>query len=345
LKGLRRDYQHLSIAEKALDKTTAAYATNRNVSMSGYLAAVGSAAAGHPFAAPVVAIGHQVIKERGNALAAHFLGKLANLGAAEAATRSIDQQLSSGIRGYLSKLSAPVERVAIASAGTARRDLSGGGLSARYEKAVGKVSALASDPAGSSAKLSANMGSLGQHAPNVATSMAQKATASVHWLTQQVPPSQPSNSILQGTLKPAPPSDAEMSAFLRKAAVVNDPMSVVKALRAGKVTADQVDALKSNYPSLYAQVQKTTMEAVQAQGGKEIPYEKRKALGILLQIPTDATLDPKFIALCQQSHAAAGGQSQSPGSGAPKPKRVNSIHWSERTQSGMDAAMDESERS
>jgi hypothetical protein len=116
-------------------------------------------------------------------------------------------------------------------------------------------------------------------------------------------------------VKGPPPSDQQKSDFLRIAAVVKSPLSLLGELHSGRVTQDQVDAVQALYPELYKQVQQTALTAI-ADRKAPLPYEKRKTLGILLAIPTDPILQPAVVSAMQASYSP-GDTGDSPPPGGP----------------------------
>lgn len=317
LKTLRQKYQHLSLAEDALEKTTAAYATNRNISMSGYLTAVGAMASGHLLAAPIVAVAHQLVKERGNAVAARFLDRLSHMGALEQAANDVNRQIGQGIRGYLSRTAELIKRETVPvsmriAIGRSSRD-----LRASYERRRDEVQALA-NPGEAQARIAAGLGTLPSHAPNVAAAVSLKAMQTASYLAAKLPHPSPGGSLLQGHLKGPPPSDSEMSEWLRLDALLQKPTRLIGEIRAGRATQSEANAVRDNAPKIFAQMQKTALDAIAARPS-EVPYEKRKMLGILLGIPTDPTLAPEFVADIQAGYAHEPTEAQ-PGAAPKKDK-------------------------
>lgn len=301
LKDLRKRYQHLSLAEDALEKTTAAYSTNRNISLSGQLAGVGLMASGHGLLAIPGAIAHQVVKERGNAIAATFLGRLSQLGMVEAASRDIDAQMTSAIRGYLSRTAESVGHAAVPVSMRVAMGRSERGLRASYDRRVEQIRAQAQGP-DLQKHLADRIGALATHAPNTAAQLTAKATTAAAFLASQVPKSTPPTSLLQPLLKGPPPSDAAMARFLRIDAVVQRPLAILSEMRAGRLTKDQVDAARTVYPKLLQRIQQSAVEHL-AHRKAPLPYSKRKGLTALLGVPADATMSPDFVREMQASYA------------------------------------------
>lgn len=95
------------------------------------------------------------------------------------------------------------------------------------------------------------------------------------------------------------PSQLELSKFERYMQVIDSPLSVLSDLEQGTLTRDHVEALKVVYPNLYNDIRVEAMK--QAQTQPNLSYPKRIQMGILLDLPTDASLSPQFIVQMQQN--------------------------------------------
>jgi hypothetical protein len=97
------------------------------------------------------------------------------------------------------------------------------------------------------------------------------------------------------------PSSLDVSKFERYMEAVFNPMTVVKDLSEGTITREQVEALSAVYPEIYKEVQSQVMEQV-TEHADDMPYSKRLQLGILLDIPTDQSLQSANIQGLQASY-------------------------------------------
>ncbi len=117
-------------------------------------------------------------------------------------------------------------------------------------------------------------------------------------LAQQAPPmlgapqTQPSERV----------TEHEQRAFLRAAETIDDPLRVLDEARRGTLTADHTKALRAVYPGLHAQLTQTIVEEI-ADRGEALPYESRLTVSLLLDVPTDPSLTPGYIAAAQATHA------------------------------------------
>jgi hypothetical protein len=114
-----------------------------------------------------------------------------------------------------------------------------------------------------------------------------------------------------------------MSQFLRLSTMLDKPLTAIDKLRKGSLLQDEADMLRARRPGLFGQMQEAAMTSI-SQRSSELPYEKRRALGVLLGIPTDASLAPDFVATMQASYAGRDEAPPTPHSGA----KLNLVHES-----------------
>ena len=82
------------------------------------------------------------------------------------------------------------------------------------------------------------------------------------------------------------------------ARVAEDPLSVLDDLESGRVTAAQMRTVKDLYPALHAEIAQRVIEKL-AERKEPLPYKQRLQVGMLIGAPTDASLEPSFIASTQ----------------------------------------------
>ena len=97
------------------------------------------------------------------------------------------------------------------------------------------------------------------------------------------------------------PSSIELAKFERYVAAVENPMSVIEDLESGTITREGVEALRTVYPNMYARIQSQVMEQIQQH--PNMAYAKKIQLGILLDVPSDVSLNPENITALQQMFA------------------------------------------
>lgn len=112
------------------------------------------------------------------------------------------------------------------------------------------------------------------------------------------------------------PSDWDAMGVLSYARGATEPLSVCEDLSSGVVDHDAIEGLRENYPDLYTDLQSRAVELA-TEHYDSLPYERRVALGVLLDVPTDDTLDPAFLTQLQSSYAELSAAQPPAGPGAP----------------------------
>ncbi len=316
-KEAKRVYQSMKTAEKISGNQVLRAERNRSVSLTDYIAGAGALASGHPILGVVTSLGNKILRERGNQITADLVGRVASLNAAKRAVNGVDGQLDGAVRGFLRSGTRKVVDItapAVEQMGERRRASS----QPDYATTVERVASAASDPHGAAHAIGQSLGDLGSHAPNVSAALASKATTATTYLASHIPPGHVDPSSLQPQFKKARVSDTDKAMFLRRARAVDDPTSVVKSLRTGRVTHEEVDALRTVYPKLYAQVQRQ-LHAEVLQLKEPLPFAKRVQLATFFGIPTDYSLEPQNVKAWQATYPQSASGAPGP---APQPHRA-----------------------
>lgn len=130
----------------------------------------------------------------------------------------------------------------------------------------------------------------------VAAAMQSSLANAVQFLGSKIPLNAAPSGLFA---KPYKPSSLELAKFERYLQVIEKPLTVLADLEKGTLTREHAEALKAVYPELYKEIQQTALQYVV--DGKNVPYEKRVQLGILLDIPADSSLDSETILSLQAS--------------------------------------------
>lgn len=315
LRALKREYQGLSIAEKATETTSSRMATNRNFSLSAYQAG-GGVAAGLSgvlgFAAPVAGlaagVGHQFLKDRGNAMASVALSRLAATETLGRMINSVDAQVSRSAKGLLTP-------VRVASQSTGRRTTESPRV--RAAGPVAEVADAQADPERFAARVAKQVEPVRMVAPNVADNLALSSSRALGFLATKLPQQFTRGPLDQGAPPSARMTDQEAAKFLRYYGAVRDPMQAYRAMERGTLTPEAAEALKVTQPKLFADLQQQAILAIQEHqaSGKPVPYDRRAVLSLLLDAPMDPSFAPERMRALQ-ANVATGPQ---PGQTGPSP--------------------------
>jgi hypothetical protein len=313
LRALNKDYQRLKVAAEIAEDSAARAAQNRTISPTDMMAAGSALATGNLLAAPVAAVGHKMLRERGNAAVAVLLQRMADMGTLTRAVSSVDDLVGKAAKGAISP-------VAIARAAVPKST-----AIARAERVAEQVREHQRDPYRTAAKIDERVADVRRVAPQTAEHLSAAMTRSMAYLASKVPPQQ-----TRGQLEPRPPRMPEHEArlLLRASEYASDPKTILRDISAGKVDRETVDAAKAIMPEVFAELQRRTLEnIVGAQTkGKPIPYKQRIKLSTLLDIPGDWTVAPEALAMLQ-SNASAGpepGENEAPAKPSGRAVEINS---------------------
>lgn len=319
LRDLNREYQRLKIAADALESNTARYATNRNLSLTDYLAgaahAPGMLLGGHPGAAVgalAMSVGHKTMRAHGNAYAALMLDRLAAFGGASKAASEFDQDVDRAIDAAISgKLARRMPRAFYTSGGESDAK--------RFEEEESRVRQLAAiSPGLVGAHLQARTGPLATHLPNAAATMQQMAKSQTAYLASKLPEDNGQPASLTPQLAKPPVSAADRGKLLRAVdAVEGGPTAIMQRLATGKMTPEDVEVMQRFYPKAYEEIRQKIGTKC-AERTKPLGYQERVRIGQLFDLPTDPTLTPQFRLSMQESYAK---HPTAPSSSGPSPRK------------------------
>lgn len=139
--------------------------------------------------------------------------------------------------------------------------------------------------------------------PEAAQVAAATATRGADYLARMLPPTPAKLNTLQPELDDTRPDPDAMEAWLKRAAVVDNPRVALQSLGAGTLDVAEVETLREVYPSIYQQVRdevQVQLQDLTAQG-QVLPYSQALQIQTLFggDVIADATLAPDFIARWQ----------------------------------------------
>ena len=319
LREVNKVYSHLRLAQDALEDTAGLANSKRLTSFTdrimGATAVGGAFMSGNPLAAlaaPAVAMGSKVLRERGGFIGAQVLDKLSGQAAIRAAEQAVDKNLESGFSKFVKQKGAK----------------SGGPLlPASPETAFNTVKKNIEnqDPAKNFDRTADMTNKFTSVAPNAAgAALAASQRAMVFMATVKPPEWKPPS--IQDYKQEGYVSPYARDAYVQRAAMAQYPLRVIPVMQANQLTDTQVDVLKAVYPDLYAKMQQDAIAAL-ADTKTPLSLAKHQQLSKLLGTPTDGSLDPKVIKRLQETYAdsGSGGQQQKQPGGPISPKRAESI--------------------
>jgi hypothetical protein len=337
LRTLGKDYQRLTLYEKALENTVAGGQSNRTFSLGdriagGIGAMIGGGAGallgglGVPLGGAVGDMAGNALgklgRERGNAAAAVLLHRLSRSGAIQRAMAAVDLQVDRAARGLFAAERESTTRQAVRAVADQARPAKSETLDDRFKKATGNVYRMSADPQ-EFAKRMEETGQTYASAPQFSSALTRNAARAAGLLIarQPAPIAPPSLAV-----RPQPIPDHEKSAYLEYYDAVVDPSEALGKVAKGEATKATVDGLRDAVPRVYQQLQQRILEHIADHIGTEkaVPYDQRVRLGMLFSIPADPSLDPASLKILQQNVASPPAAMKG-GSGGPTRPLKNTI--------------------
>lgn len=237
---------------------------------------------------------------------ATYLGSLERLAAAQDTT--ISDAISSFLRRGSRAVAGATEATARGVERAGRAGLaaaSAASVASRFRARSTQLAEDQRDPQQAIDRLSQQTRELERAAPNVAAGIGATVARGRAYLAA----TQPQGRRLPGQIfspRTEPqPSPEQMRAWLRRVEAVDNPLSVLDSLREGTISREQVDALRSVYPQLYARIREEALRQI-GDAASPLSYQDRIRLGVLLDAPTDPSLEPSTLAVLQGTFRTAG---------------------------------------
>jgi hypothetical protein len=163
-------------------------------------------------------------------------------------------------------------------------------------------------------------GQIGHYLPDHGTAIGSTAGRAVQYLNSLKP-----NEDKLGPLDPPRvPPKSEIAAYNRALDIAEHPVSVLKDIKDGTLTPQDLTTFATLYPSLHARVSQKLMHEMTdhvARGGV-VPYRSRMSLALFMGQPLDATLTPAAIQSAQM-HIQPNMQPPSQPNPARKPSQAS----------------------
>jgi hypothetical protein len=213
--------------------------------------------------------------------------RASSLGEAQKRVEALDARVDTAVRGLLSGKRA-----------TPRPSPS----KERMKQAAAAV-ALAKSPDLLAATIAERVADFGADAPGLAQGVQETAQRALLFLAQKAPrPPMGPLGDMPALRAPWKPSELELERWSAAASAVENPLSVLEDAAAGRLTEEGLEALRTVYPELHQHLLERTMAQL-ASLETPLPYAQRVALGQLIGLPLDESLQPEVLASLQQVYA------------------------------------------
>ncbi len=277
---------------------------------------------------PVLGLSTIVIKK---IMEADFRRKIVIFANMEKQNKLINNQITSNIKGFfenVSKPAKPILRTTILKSSLSRNE---NGKKPENKKEAFKnlqsnISRLSADSEALSDLIAKRTMHVEKVAPTVTNLVTQNTIKGLQFLQSKLPKQTVDmDSAKLFSKREFIPSDLQMSKFERYLEVVENPISALEDMKEGTLTREAAETLKVVYPNLYKKMQTEVLDNL-SKNKENIPYSKRIQLGILLDVPTDVSLKPEYVAALQANLAI---QEQAP---KATPTKAENLSMAERQE-------------
>lgn len=332
-------YQSVRKAQELTERGVARELANNSFGLGATIGAATGIATGGPIGGIAMGLAGKVVKDRGDMMAADLLHRAANLAGVQSLAARTDASISKGVQALLGA-KAPV---AATTASTVRIPIApmgvvlSGNLKGDFTKVSKAVVDAQANPVRTTDKVAKALGPEAGKSPKVAAAATQLMLGDIDYLHKQLPPPRNDPFSLQPHLQTGSrASDTEQGKWLDIAKVLASPTTVLDKAEDGTLSRHEVDALKERRPEMYEAIRTEVLQQVTTTT-KEIPYDRRIQLGILLDIPTDRTLAPDFQQAIQATYSSA----EQAGEESPSPTLARPLAIASGPMTSLQAAMSE----
>lgn len=325
--------QSLIKAKGLLETGVAGYASNNAMGLTSRIAGIAGAGVGSMIGGPVGGLAGglvsggitKMVQDRGAMLASDLLERAAaTMGVRRFAART-EADIARGVRSLTGgKVATAPGELAPPSRAASKRD---------FEKTVKSVVSANANPVATIDRVSNQIAAMNAP-PKVANAVAMTAMRGASFLMARLPSGRDEYSLQPQFQSPtARISDGEKAKFMRYVDAVDRPAAVLEKAKKGTLTAEHVEALKEVYPNLYESIRQQVAESL-LNTREKLSYARRIQLGILLDLPTDHTLSPEFLAAIQGTFSSA----EKAGAESPPPTLARPLNVASDLQTDTQSA-------
>lgn len=343
---LKKDYHALRILTEAAEDSAARSSKGATFGLGEKFAIASSVASGNLGAAPILALGGKMIRERGNAAAAAFLSRAAEQGTFKKLVQRFDEKIQSAAAGALTEgkpSSKPstntTQRAARAAASREQSRKEARAKQEQAQKVVQWVGDHSANPERALAQVEEAAAIIGRSAgPRAAEGYSASVARSIAFLAAHIPIKERRDPLDPRSTPPLTHEEADR--LLRAARYASEPMQVFDDFERGIITPEGLRAANTLVPESFEEFQLQLMEHVQNHmlRNKQLTQTQRLRVDKLLGFPAGPDLRPKAIARLQANFAMNAPEEGAPSAGqmggGPQPPMPIDMNIQ---QSGFDA--------
>lgn len=275
-------------------------------------AAIGGAIGGIPGAVAGGATGH-LAGGIANFIANRWLGDYGMVAASRIAKHVANEgpdvfsavlgaESSQRLQRTLKTIHDTVSQLAIRGAATVARpdhmpmligNTSGLTPSQAYAKLASRLTSISSNPAAMATSMGTLTAPIVTSAPQVAAAYQAKQLQAVSYLANALPKNPvPPTPFAPNNWSPGP---KEKLGFSDRAEIVANPMSAMRHLQQGTLSAAHIEALQTIYPVIYSMMQKEILEWSSKHPDAKLPMRERASVDKFLGIQSDPLSNPQSL--------------------------------------------------
>lgn len=317
---------------------------NRMFSPSDYLTAGAAAlSGGNPLIAGLAAAGHKLVRERGMSTAAYLAKKFAGeavdvaaapLGAVQTARNlqtmvaHTEQHISDGIGSFFSRGAKAAGEGAAPKAtrfstAAALRSSDLGTAQKAYQEHAQQVQMVAANPEVAASRLAGITGNqLAAVAPGLHAQMAQIVARGANYLLANMPAPPVDPDSITPQLDERPPiATTDLHVYANRVEGVENPLSLVDDLKAGKAAPEKTDAVKTVHPNVFERI-RANVFAQLADRKEPVPYHQRLLLDLALDGggSLEPSLKPQNLRIMDMANKAVAASAKPPPASGRVPK-------------------------
>jgi hypothetical protein len=178
-----------------------------------------------------------------------------------------------------------------------RGAIEAGSIKSNYTKNSNAVRQFANNPESMVDHLAKTTSGIQTAVPNITMGIHQTVSNGVQYLNSKLP--RPTTELPMASKWEATPS--QKASFNRSFAAVNNPVGVLKQVKNGTVSNEEIQALQAVHPALYKEMQQKVIENMTPAKARTLNYSTKIAVSKFLGSPMDESLMPQVV----QSNQAA----------------------------------------
>jgi hypothetical protein len=280
-KAAKKAYAGAIDIEKLIDHQNAK-AANNLFGLTSYDAGAAGAVIGGAPGAAIGFLGRKAIADYGDKAALYILSNL------EKRAGTLSKTVDESINGLMS---------AARKSGTVSTITTGGDKNKSYESKIKELDLQQQRIEEIKNHINETLGGMSAAAPETALQLRDKTLNAMDFLSSKLPKKPEVNPLIQYQVP-----ESEIDKFNRYATAVENPNTILKNLKGGYISPEEVEVLKKVYPEIHLKLKNKALDLLSTQNkSKSLNYQLRLQLQKLLDTKADVSLYSTSIKTLQKS--------------------------------------------